>query len=257
MEFLEFQKRVYRQFGLNLEGYKEKQLRRRITSLMQSQGIDDFGQYFQLLVKDEKQLELFLDKVTINVSEFFRNPEIFKSLETKILPELLEKKQVLKIWSAACSNGSEPYSLAILLEELTPGVKHQIEATDIDKKILEVAKKGYYEERFLKNVSPARLKKFFKPQDKGYAIADELRRRVRYRHHDLLNDPYGRNYDLIVCRNVTIYFTLEAQELLYRKFSEALAPGGYLFIGATENMLRYRELGYEKVMPWFYRRAVN
>ena len=124
-------------------------------------------------------------------------------METKILPELLEKKQVLKIWSAACSNGSEPYSLAILLEELTPGVKHQIEATDIDKKILEVAKKGYYEERFLKNVSPARLKKFFKPQDKGYAIADELRRRVRYRHHDLLNDPYGRNYDLIVCRNVT------------------------------------------------------
>ncbi|NLL18349.1 MAG: protein-glutamate O-methyltransferase CheR [Clostridia bacterium] len=257
MEFLEFQKRVYRQFGLNLEGYKEKQLKRRITSLMQSQGIDDFSSYFQLLVKDEEQLMRFLDKVTINVSEFFRNPDIFKSLETKILPDLVKNKPRLKIWSAACSNGSEPYSLAIMLEELTPGVKHQIEATDIDKKILEVAKKGYYEERFLKNVSPDRLKKFFKPHDKGYLISDEIKRRVQYRHHDLLNDPYGRNYDLIVCRNVTIYFTMEAQDLLYRKFSEALSPGGFLFIGATENMLRYRELGFEKVMPWFYRRAAN
>lgn len=256
MEFLEFQRRIYRQFGLNLEGYKEKQLKRRITSLMQSQGIDDFGQYFDLLVKDEKQLLKFLDKVTINVSEFFRNPDIFRVLETKVLPELVRQKPRLKIWSAACSNGSEPYSIAIILEELTPGVKHQIEATDIDRKILEVAKRGFFEERFLKNVSPERLKKFFQPQDKGYQISEEIRRRVQYRHHDLLKDPYGRNYDLIVCRNVTIYFTMEAQDLLYRKFAEALAPGGFLFIGATENMLRYREFGFEKVMPWFYRRAV-
>lgn len=257
MEFAEFQKRIYKQFGLNLAGYKEKQLKRRITSLMQSQGIVDFKQYFDLLVKDEEQLAKFLDKVTINVSEFFRNPEIFKALETRILPELLKGKSRLKIWSAACSNGSEPYSIAIILEELTPGVRHQIEATDIDKKILEVAKKGFYEERFLKNVSPERLKKFFQPAGNGYIISDTLKKRVQFRHHDLLEDPYGRNYDLIVCRNVTIYFTMEAQDLLYRKFSEALNPGGVLFIGATENMLHYRELGFEKIMPWFYRRSAN
>lgn len=254
---MQFQKRIYRQFGLNLEGYKEKQLRRRITSLMQSLGINDFNRYFELLVKEEEELLRFLDKVTINVSEFFRNPDIFKVLETKIFPELLKENSRLKIWSAACSNGSEPYSIAIMLDELTPGVRHQIEGTDIDKKILEAAQKGFFEERFLKNVSPQRLQRYFKPQDKGYLLNDEIRSRVQFRHHDLLEDAYGRGYDLIVCRNVTIYFTMEAQDLLYRKFSEALAPGGYLFIGATENMLRYRELGYEKVMPWFYRRIVQ
>ncbi|HHW08086.1 MAG TPA: protein-glutamate O-methyltransferase CheR [Clostridia bacterium] len=257
MEFAEFQKRIYRQFGLNLAGYKEKQLKRRITSLMQSQGINDFQQYFDLLVRDEEQLARFLDKVTINVSEFFRNPEIFKVLETKILPELLKTKSRLKIWSAACSNGAEPYSVAIILEELTPGVRHQIEATDIDKKILEVARKGFYEERFLKNVSQERLKRFFQPEGNGYLISDTIRRRVQFRHHDLLVDEYDRNYDLIICRNVTIYFTMDAQNLLYRKFREALNPGGVLFIGATENMLYYREMGYEKVMPWFYRRSVD
>lgn len=254
MEFLEFQKRIYRQFGLNLEGYKEKQLRRRITSLMQSLAIDDFARYFELLVRDEKELLRFLDKVTINVSEFFRNPEIFQALETKILPGLLKERSRLKIWSAACSNGSEPYSIAMMLEELTPGVRHQIEGTDIDKKILEAAKKGYFEDRFLKNVSPSRMKNFFEPEGKGYLLADSIRNRVQFRHHDLLGNSYGRGYDLIVCRNVTIYFTVEAQDILYRKFSEALSPGGFLFIGATENMLHYRELGFEKVMPWFYRK---
>ena len=257
MEFLEFQKKIHKQFGLNLEGYKEKQLKRRIISLMQSQGVDDFATYFSVLVKNEDQLHKFLDKITINVSEFFRNPEIFKALETKMLPEILKNKPGLKIWSAACSNGSEPYSLAIILEELAPGIKHQIDATDIDKMILETAKKGYYEERFLKNVSSERLKKFFIPEGKGFVLKDEIKNRVQFKHHDLLLDNYGRGYDLIVCRNVTIYFTNEAQDLLYRKFWQALNPGGYLFIGATENMLRYRELNYEKSMPWFYRRPLN
>ncbi|MFA5536300.1 MAG: protein-glutamate O-methyltransferase CheR [Bacillota bacterium] len=257
MEFLEFQKKIHKQFGLNLEGYKEKQLKRRILSLMQSQGVDDFNIYFGLLVKNEEQLQKFLDKITINVSEFFRNPEIFRALETKLLPEILKEKPRLKIWSAACSNGSEPYSIAIILEALTPGVRHQIDATDIDKMILETAKRGYYEERFLKNVSPERLKKFFVPEGKGFILRDDIKNRVQFRQHDLLLDDYGRGYDLIVCRNVTIYFTNEAQDLLYRKFWEALNPGGYLFIGATENMLRYRELNYEKSMPWFYRKPLN
>lgn len=257
MDFLEFKKGVYRQFGLNLEGYKEKQLKRRIDSLMQSQQYEDYGKYLNSLARNEEQLLRFLDKVTINVSEFFRNPEIFKILETKILPDLLRDRPKIKVWSAACSNGAEPYSLAILLEELSPGANHIIEATDIDRKILQEARKGYYEARFLKNVSPVRLQRVFQPEGKGYVINQQMRDRVLFRHHDLLEDSYGRYYDLIVCRNVIIYFTMEAQDLLYRKFFEALNPGGVLFIGATENMLRYRELGYEKISPWFYRRAIT
>ena len=201
---------------------------------MQGRQCQDYGRYLRLLVENEEELARFLDKVTINVSEFFRNPEIFEILETEILPVLLRDKPRLKVWSAACANGAEPYSLAIILEELGPGMKHVIEATDIDRKILQEARRGYYEARFLKNVSRDRLKRFFQPEGKGYVINPQIRVRGVFRYHDLLQDPYGRNYDLIVCRNVTIYFTMEAQNLLYRKFFEALNPRSAVYRGHRE-----------------------
>lgn len=254
MDFHEFKSKIYKQFALNLDGYKEKQLKRRIDSLMQSQGFKDYSSYFQALVKDEKQLNKFLDKVTINVSEFFRNPEIFEILEKKILPMLLAKKSKLKIWSAACSNGCEPYSVAIIMDEIAPQGLLRLEATDIDKKILEVAKAGKYDPRFLKNVSPQRLAKYFRKEGDQYCIIETIKRMVTFRYHDLLLDKYGSGYDLIICRNVTIYFTPEMQDYLYANFYQALAPGGVLFIGATENMLKYRDFGYEKISPWFYQK---
>lgn len=254
MDFSQFKAKIYKQFALNLDGYKEKQLKRRIDSLMQSQGFKEYHAYFQALISDEEQLSKFLDKVTINVSEFFRNPEIFAVLEKKILPMLLAQKSRLKIWSAACSNGCEPYSVAIIMDEIAPNGIMRLEATDIDKKILEVAKAGRYDLRSLKNVSPQRLAKYFRQEGEQYVINDAIKRKVHFRYHDLLVDSYGTGYDLIICRNVTIYFTPEMQDRLYANFYEALAPGGVLFIGATENMLKYREFGYEKISSWFYQK---
>lgn len=254
MEFLEFKHKIYSRFGLNLDGYKEKQLKRRIDSLMQNMHFTDYALYFQALVKDPEQLDRFLDKVTINVSEFFRNPEIFQVLEKKIIYELLQRKNRLKIWSAACSNGCEPYSVAIILEEQSPLGLHKIEATDIDKKIIEVARQGKYDQRLVKNVSADRLNKFFSRVGDYYILKDPVKRKVNFRYHDLLVDQYDINYDLIICRNVTIYFTAEMQDKLYTSFYKALASGGILFIGATENMLKYREFGYEKISPWFYQK---
>lgn len=254
MNFDEFKRKVYQHFDLNLDGYKEKQLKRRIDSLMQSLYFKDYGLYLQSLVNDEAQLARFLDKVTINVSEFFRNPDIFQVLEKEIIPNLLQQKNRLKIWSAACSNGCEPYSVAMILEDVSPVSRHHIDATDIDRKILEVARAGTYDSRLLKNVSPERLKKYFQPNGELYTISNKIKRKVNFKYHDLLLDPYDTDYDLIICRNVAIYFTSETQDKLYTDFYRSLATGGVLFIGATENMLKYRDYGYEKISPWFYQK---
>ncbi len=254
MEFDDFRKAVSKKLNINLEGYKERQLKRRIEHLMNSLGFKSYKNYFDSLNIDKKQREIFLDRLTINVSEFFRNKNIFDKLEKEILPELLSNKKELKIWSAACSNGAEPLSIAIILDDLTPGARHKIEATDIDEKILSEVNIGCYKKELIKNVSSYRLKKYFKENDEKYCISNNLKSKVRFKKHDLLLDNYSKGYDLIICRNVTIYFTRDIQNELYRKFWLSLNVGGILFIGATESILNYRELGFKKISPWFYQK---
>lgn len=253
MDFNQFKDRINKRFNVNLNGYKERQLKRRIDSLMQHQGFADYAKYFRALEADEKLWAQFMDKVTINVSEFFRNPDIFKVLEEKVIPYLLSKFTNLKVWSAACSNGAEPYSIAMILAEA--GGNHQIHATDMDEKILAVAKTARYPENMVKNVSERRKQKYFYRENGEYQLLDTIRSMVRFRRHDLLMQKYDTGYHLIVCRNVTIYFTREAQTELYRKFHNSLVEGGILFIGATENIINYQELGYEKFLPWFYQKV--
>jgi len=252
VDFQEFLQKIEQKYDLNLRGYKEKQLKRRIDAQIESLNLRDYREYLEVLGRNQKELEKFIDRVTINVSEFFRNPEIFEYLEREIVPLLLKKKNKLRIWSAACSNGAEPYSLAVILKESDPRGEHFILATDMDNKILEVAKGGIYDQRSVRNVAPARLKKYFETVGDKYIIKPEIKQMVTFKKHDLLKDPFERDFDLIVCRNVLIYFTAEAQNVLYRKFWEALAAGGVLFIGATETILNYKNLGYKKISSWFY-----
>ena len=255
MEFTDFLIEINKDFGLNLTGYKEKQLKRRIESLMHSVGADNFKEYLRLLNTDAVQREKFLDKVTINVSEFFRNADIFSAFENSILPELCAGGKSLKIWSAACSNGAEPYSIAIILDSSFPGISYKINATDIDENILNIARTGAYDEKLVRNVSKERLERYFKKNDSEiYSIITEIKKQVHFKRHDLLVDTFEKDYDLIVCRNVTIYFTRETQKELYQKFSRSLRPGGVLFIGATENIIQYRELGFDKIAHFFYRK---
>jgi len=255
MDFAEFKRKIYSLCGINLDGYKEKQLKRRIDSLMQSLALSDYDRYLQILGEDRQQLNRFLDRITINVSEFFRNPDIFKVLEGQILPSLLRDKARLKIWSAACSNGSEPYSVAMLLDEQSKGKQHRIEATDLDLNILAAARLGRYDANSVKNVSPDRLSRFFSFDNNFFYLKEEIRRKVSFSQQDLITQPYGYDYDLILCRNVTIYFTAEIQDRMYRKFWQSLAPGGVLFIGATESILNYREIGFSKFSSWFYQKG--
>ncbi|HLI25719.1 MAG TPA: protein-glutamate O-methyltransferase CheR [Chloroflexota bacterium] len=252
-----FLRAVRRLTGVNLEHYRQGQLRRRLDALLQRVGARGYLEYARLLERDPARLQEFRDYFTINVTEFFRDPDRFRYLEQRVLPELLRGRAGLNVWSAACSTGAEPYSVAILLRELAPRGPHRILATDVDRTVLARAQRGAdYGPSELRNVSPERLARHFRPGPDGqtWAVCPEIRALVEVREHNLLDlAPRGR-FDLILCRNVVIYFTEEAKRGLYERLAGALRPGGVLFVGGTEVVSAAHELGLVPCGPSFYRR---
>ncbi len=249
-----FVENIYRKTGIDLSLYKEAQMKRRLTSLREKRGFKDFQSYFAAIQKDHILFDEFLERMTINVSEFFRNPKRWEVLETKIIPRLLKQSPRLKVWSAACSTGEEPYTLAIILNKFMPLSQISILATDIDKAILERAKIGLYTDRSLKDVPRDILMKYFEQDPLGYKIKDDIKKTVKFKQQNLLADRFEDNYDLIVCRNVMIYFTEEAKNELYHKFSRALKPGGVLFVGSTEQIFNPSKYGFTTEDTFFYRK---
>lgn len=254
MDLEDLKKWVLREFKINLSAYKSNQLHRRILSLMSRVGVNTVDEYIALLKKDESQRQKFLDFITINVTEFFRNPEIFSELKNKIESQLLPKEKNLKIWSAACSIGAEPYSIAMILENLKQKGRHSILATDIDQNILERAKKGEYVSSEIKNVNKEYLQKYFTQIKDKYIIDPKIKSMVTFKRHDLILDNYDKGFDLIVCRNVVIYFNQDVKNEIYRKFSASLKPGGLLFVGATESIYNYKDYGFEKASTFIYKK---
>lgn len=255
MNFDEFKKQIHRMFNIDLNSYKENQLRRRIDSFIQKHDAGNYAQFVPRLKSERPLYEAFLDHLTINVSEFFRDPKKFKILETVYLPELLRTRRRLKIWSAACSIGAEPYSVAIVLNEINPRAQHKIIGTDLDKNILARAKQGIFTADAVKNVSPQRLSRYFTKDGGQYLVSPEIKNKVTFRQHDLLLDKYEAGFDLILCRNVTIYFTRDAQDRVNTNLSNSLTNGGILFIGGSEMIFNYRQLGFEKADHSFYRKT--
>jgi len=255
---LQFKEQVRQAFGLDLNSYKENQLRRRLTGYLARLNLAGFPELYARLQSDRRAYEAFLDFLTINVSEFFRDPLRWMELEKEILPRLLAGKQGgLKIWSAACANGAEPYSLAILLKEFTPYRRHRLLATDIDQNILEQARQGRYHSDAVRHVSKERLSKFFEQAGSNFVLKEEVKKMVDFRRHDLLTQPFEDGWDLIVCRNVSIYFTRAAQDQLNGKLTRSLAAGGFLFIGGSEMIFNYKELGLERISTSFYQKTAG
>ena len=243
--------------GIDLTSYKSAQMTRRLTGLMESKGIGIFQEYIELLEADDDAFQQFLKRLTINVSDFFRNPERFADLSRSILPRLLAERNNLRLWSAGCANGAEPYTLAMILYQLAPAAfaQHAILATDIDKGILSQAESGIYAEGELKGLDAAQRERYFRPLDgERWQLRTFLRQRVEFRQHNLLSDPFPEDWDLIACRNVVIYFTKEAKEQLYLRLHAALRPGGVLMVGGTEPILRYADYGFQQLGTGFYRR---
>ncbi|KUK32545.1 MAG: Chemotaxis protein methyltransferase CheR [Thermoanaerobacterales bacterium 50_218] len=255
MEYEVFIKKVSQITGIDLKNYKRHQLERRIRSLMRAQGVESYLDYLVLLKRDSFQLKKLVDHLTINVSEFYRNPLQWKILKEEILPELLKTNPCLRTWSAGCATGEEPYTLALVLKEKIRNPFPKILATDVDEDALAKAREGVYPERAVVNVPRDQLRKYFEKEGDKYRISEEIKNLVEFRRHDLLRDPFRRNFDLILCRNVVIYFTEEAKNNLYRRFRNALRPGGILFTGSTEQIFRASELGLEAVASFFYRRV--
>ena len=192
----------------------------------------------------------FIEYLTINVSEFFRTPEKFGKLETDVIPDLLKRSSKLNIWSAGCSIGAEPYSLAIIMKEMTPGTRHRILASDLDIEILAKAKRGVYTADEIKSMAPERRRKYFDVVDGDhYAVKQEIKSMIEFKRHNLLQDKFETGFDLILCRNVVIYSRMRQRSSSIAHFFEALKPGGILFVGATESILNFRKMGYTSFQP--------
>jgi chemotaxis protein methyltransferase CheR len=230
---------------------------RRLDGFISRSGMPDVEQYCQLIGHDSKEREKLLDFLTINVSEFYRDAVYFEYLQKQILPELLRSNARLNIWSAGCSNGSEPYSVAVILERLSPFHSHRILATDIDKKSLNKAQAGGpYAAAELRNVPEQVLSKHFSISDNKYWINERIKKKVEFKQHDLMLSRYETNFDLIICRNVVIYFSEDAKRQINVNFFNVLNENGILFIGATETMMNTADIGFQKVASCFYKKAV-
>jgi len=250
-----FKQKLNRKTGIDLQLYKEQQMRRRINNLVVKTPHKKYTTYFDEIVRDKQKFADFIEYLTINVSEFFRNPDKFSLVESDIIPYLLKRSDSLNIWSAGCSIGAEPYSLAIILKELTPSKKHRILASDLDIEIIGKAKRAVYTADEIRAMrSDRKVKYFTKTPDGKFALKPEIKNAVTFKRHNLLKDPFETNFDLILCRNVVIYFTEEAKFELYKNFFKALKPGGILFVGGTESILNSRQIGYETYKPFFYQR---
>lgn len=249
-----FRRKVVGLTGIDLGMYKSQQMQRRIRSLMERAGAGSFTSYGYILERDARELDKFRDYIVINVSEFFRNPDRFNELEQNILPQLLSSSPNLSIWSAGASNGAEIYSIAMILNDIAPQGYHRLLGTDIDSTILSKALAGVYASADVKNVGHERMRKYFTVNGDDYILSPAIRSKVQFRMHNLLADKFDRGFDLILCRNVVIYFTDEAKQELYGKFWASLKPNGMLFIGGTETIMNARDIGFAPVSSFFYRR---
>lgn len=234
--------------NLDLSYYRDDFICRRVISRMYMQNASSFTEYLKLLKSDPAERVKLLDSLAINVSEFFRDPPVWRVFREKVLMPCLDnltRGNHLRIWSAGCSRGQEPYTIALMLLEHVSDenlIKRiSILATDIDHEALESAVKGVYPERSVSNVPRHLLMNFFRPlrtegSKKYYAISDKVKRMVKFKRHDLTKDPPPFFIDIVVCRNVLIYFSLDKQVQVIQKFHAALRDGGFLMLGASEFM---------------------
>ncbi len=252
MDYEGFKKEIHAMTSLDLNSYKEKQMKRRIDSLIAKNGISGYTDYVKALRVDKALYNEFINYLTINVSEFYRNPEQWEVLERDILPLLLQKSKSLKIWSSACSTGDEPYTLVMVLNKFMPLNAIKIIASDIDKGALEKAHAGVYTSKSVENLPKAYLDKYFTRTGDLFTIKSEVKNCVSFKQHNLLRDSYPDNCDLIVCRNVLIYFTEEAKNEIYKKFNTSLKNEGILFVGSTEQIILCNKFNFKPLRTFFY-----
>ena len=253
MDYEKFKAAVLKMTGIDLSAYKENQMKRRINTLIDKHKISGYEDFVKELKNNKEMFEEFVNYLTINVSEFYRNTDQWELMDKVFIPELIDKfGKNLKIWSAACSTGDEPYSLVMALSRHIPLNQIKIHATDLDKQVLAAAKTGIYAEKSLTGVPKDFKEKYFTKVGNSYQISNAIKARVEFSEHNLLKDPYQKGYHFIICRNVLIYFTEEAKDDIFMKFGQSLCDGGIFFIGSTEQIMNHRKFGFERRNSFYY-----
>jgi chemotaxis protein methyltransferase CheR len=251
----ELAKRLKAERGIDLVSYKPRVLARRLKIRLRTKSCKDITDYLEMLNKEPEEIDELLKAMNINVSGFFRNPETFKYLGDHILPGLIEKKKEDKrgihIISAGCAEGEEPYSFSILLEEKLKnkllGVPVKIVGIDIEQGVLEKARLAVYKPDRMRDLPGAYKKKYFTQENGGFKLSEKIVNSVKFVRHDIRMGIPDKKADLIMCRNVLIYFRQENQMKIIKGFSEGLVDGGYLCLGKTENLIGKWKTGFKVV----------
>ncbi|MCP8616700.1 CheR family methyltransferase [Salirhabdus salicampi] len=246
---------IYEKSNINLRLYKQTQMFRRLTTLRDKRGYHTFGDYYRAMLQDEELYEEFLNRITINVSDFFRNQRRWEVLKQNVFPRLAKNSQRIKVWSAACAAGEEPYSLAMIADHSGILKRTSVLATDLDQAVLARAREGVYTNKSLRELPLPFKEKYFEQLGDRYYVLPKLKKRVTFKRHNLLEDDYEQGFDLIVCRNVFIYFTDEAKHIIYKQFSKALRSGGVLFVGSTEQIVNPQRYNLKPTETFFYEKC--
>jgi chemotaxis protein methyltransferase CheR len=256
-DYVDFCEGVRRLCAIDLSQYKRGQMERRIRTFAGTRGQADLPTYLGVLKRDATELESFLDRVTINVSQLWRHPEQFDVLERDVLPELAKAGRV-RAWSAGCSYGAEAFTLAaVALNSVPRSTKVTITGVDIDERMIEKARAGIFTSGDARATPPGVMAKWFTQLPAGrYEAKPELKALTRFEVGDLLRvRPRPGAYDLVMCRNTVIYFNDEVRDALHARLAEALRPGGYLIIGATERVSAPQAVGLAPTHPFTYRKS--
>jgi chemotaxis protein methyltransferase CheR len=240
---------------IDLLQYKRGQMERRIRAFAQRRGTPELPDYLRSLQSDPRELEAFLDRVTINVSQLWRNPEQWTLLARDVLPELSQHGRV-RAWSAGCSYGAEAFTLAAVGREAVPGTRVEVTGTDIDRRMVERARKGWFSAEDARTAPPVLLEKWFEAADGGWRAKRELLSLCSFETGDLLRGRFPRAaYDLILCRNTVIYFNEDIRDRLHERLAAALRVGGFLMVGSTERVSQPSAIELEPAYPFIYRKV--
>lgn len=247
-EFRLFKTLVYDECGIHLKPEKKDFLQNRVNQRMRATGIKSYYRYYKLITGEgadyKSELLALLDALTINETSFYRNKPQLDLFQNIVLPELLHRKRAkndfsLKFWSAGCSMGQEPYTIAMILNDVMTDIKGwkvNILASDLSLTVLEAAQQGIYPKEKMDGVDEHSCHKYFTPKDGNFHVRDELKRLITFDFHNLMYDNGVRDIDVIFCRNVLIYFDMQTQKAVIERFHQCLAPKGYLFLGHTETL---------------------
>lgn len=269
-EFELFRNLIYKTSGINLAQSKKELVKSRLSKRLAARSIYSFAEYYRYVTRNDKsgeELIHLLDSISTNKTDFFREKKHFDFLHTKLLPELIAKKEKmrnrkLRIWCAASSSGEEPYTLAMtVLDHINPESRWDIKilATDISTKILQKAIRGVYTKEAIDNIPQELLSAHFSPVTLNntvlYKVNDHLKELIVYRRFNLMTPkfPFKNPFDFIFCRNVMIYFDPETQQRLVSKFYDCLPKDGYLFIGHSETLAK-RVSGFKYIQPALYQK---